>query len=766
MSLKTKLTMLFAAFTLISLVLFGAVIFSQTDKTLEAVRLAQLNDLADLKKDKIETFFNERKTNLKSAQYFLNIRRNLPILISPRLGGRDPNYIKATKELDSQLKPYQTTHGFLDVMLTDRNGRIVYVSDDTQRAEYLSKTLPDRRMVEEGKRNIYFSDVFLEKKMGNTFEMFGIAPIKELNGSFVGELVIEIDMGPIYKFIRYSAGLGETGEALIDRKEGNEVLFLSPLRNDPEAALIKKVPFNERVALAAQKAAGGETGSGITYDYGGTKVLAAWRYIPSLRWGLVTKINAEEALAPISRLKIIVITVGALIILIGVLAAAAIARSIAKPILSLQRGTEIIGSGNFDYKVGTDAKNEVGQLSRLIDSMTENLKRVTASRDELNKEIAERKDAEKNLRESEARFRLMVKSVKDYSIIMLDEAGNVVNWNEGAARIKGYAPEEIIGRHFSCFYTEEDKLSGKPAREINEAAEKGSFEDEGIRVRKDGSQFFATVTITALKNDAGKLQGFSKVTRDITERKKAEEEIRKLNRDLEARVVKRTAELENSNKELEAFAYSVSHDLRTPLRSIEGFSHALLEDYADKLDETGKDHLERVRNATVRMGQIIDDLLKLSRVTRSEMNRKRVNLSAIVKSIAESLHHNHPERNAQFIIVDDLTAYGDERLLTVALENLISNAWKFSEKAIPSVIEFGVTQKDGNRAYFVRDNGAGFDMTYAGKLFSAFQRLHKNEEFPGTGIGLATVKRIISRHGGSVWIEAEQGKGATAFFTL
>ncbi len=766
MSLKTKLTILFAVFTLISLVLFGTIVFSQAGKTLEAVRFSQLNNIADLKKDKIETFFHERNGDLKATQYFLNIKRNLPLLISHLRQGNDSEYIKAVKELDGQLKFFQTDHGYLDVMLTDRQGRIVYASNDAHRAEYMTQLLPDRHVVEEGKKDIYFSDVFLNKGMGNAFEMFGIAPIKDLNGNFIGEVAIEIDMDPIYKFIQDSTGLGETGEALIDRKEGNEVLFLSPLRHDPEAALKKTVSFNAKIALAAQKAALGETGSGITSDYGETEVLAAWRYIPSLRWGLVTKIDAVEAFAPVRRLKVIVIAVGAFMILAGVLAAAAIARSLTKPIQSLQRGTEIIGSGNFDYKVGTVAKDEVGQLSRLIDSMTENLKKVTASRDELNEEIAERKEAEEGLRESEARFRLMVKSVQDYAIVMLDAEGNVVNWNEGAVRIKGYAPEEIIGKHFSCFYTEEDNLSGKPARELNEAAAKGSFEDEGVRVRKDGSRFFANVVITALKDDAGNLKGFSKVTRDITERKKAEEEIRKLNRELEARVVERTAELENSNKELEAFAYSVSHDLRTPLRSIEGFSLALLEDYADKLDDTGKSYLGRVRNATVRMGQLIDDLLKLSRVTRSEMNRERVELSAIVKSIAERLTHNHPDRNAQFIIADSLTVYGDERLLIVALDNLLSNAWKFSEKASPSVIEFGVTRKDGNRTYFVRDNGAGFDMAYAGKLFSPFQRLHRVEEFPGTGIGLATVRRIISRHGGKVWIESEVNKGTTVYFTL
>jgi light-regulated signal transduction histidine kinase (bacteriophytochrome) len=225
-------------------------------------------------------------------------------------------------------------------------------------------------------------------------------------------------------------------------------------------------------------------------------------------------------------------------------------------------------------------------------------------------------------------------------------------------------------------------------------------------------------------------------------------------------------QLESANQELEAFSYSVSHDLRSPLRSIDGFSLALLEDYAGKLDAEGRDHLDRVRGATRRMAQLIDDLLKLSRVTRMEMKRERVNLSVVATQIAGALRNSRPDRTAEFMVADDLIAFGDERLLTVALENLFANAWKFAEKKPQTVIEFGATLLDGKAVYFVRDNGAGFDMAYADKLFSPFQRLHQEAEFSGTGIGLATVKRIVNRHGGRVWIEGEVEKGATVYFTL
>jgi len=226
------------------------------------------------------------------------------------------------------------------------------------------------------------------------------------------------------------------------------------------------------------------------------------------------------------------------------------------------------------------------------------------------------------------------------------------------------------------------------------------------------------------------------------------------------------ADLERKNKELEAFSYSVSHDLRSPLRAIDGFTQALQEDFAHLLPEDGKKYLQRVCAATQRMGELIDDLLSLSRVTRQELRYEQVNLSALANSVAENLQRNAPERDAHFVIAEKLTATGDAQLLRIVLENLLGNAWKYSGNRAGAMIEFGACEHGGARAFFIRDNGAGFDMTYVNKLFGAFQRLHSANEFPGTGIGLATVYRIIDRHGGKVWAEGAVGKGASFYFTL
>ncbi|HEY3307436.1 MAG TPA: PAS domain S-box protein [Desulfuromonadaceae bacterium] len=377
-------------------------------------------------------------------------------------------------------------------------------------------------------------------------------------------------------------------------------------------------------------------------------------------------------------------------------------------------------------------------------------------------DITVRKQFELRLRESEELFRIQVESVKDYAIFMLDTQGNVLNWNAGAEYLKGYRAEEIIGKHFSCFYTEEERNADTPADQLEKTAAEGRIEDIGWRVRKDGSRFWADVIITAVRDEKGKLSGFSKVTRDITERKRAEEEIKSLNNTLAAHA----AELETVNRELETFNYTVAHDLRKPLAVINGYAQVLTEICSDKLDDQCKGYVKETYEGALRMDRLIDALLNFSRVAHAEPKREHVNLCAISEEVASQLKLAEPERHVTFHIPSGIAAEADPDLLRVVLGNLLGNAWKYTSYREEGVIEFGATEIDGKLAYFVRDNGLGFDPAEAEKLFAPFQRLESGKDVGGLGIGLATVDRIITRHGGKVWAEGKPGEGATFYFTV
>jgi PAS domain S-box-containing protein len=303
------------------------------------------------------------------------------------------------------------------------------------------------------------------------------------------------------------------------------------------------------------------------------------------------------------------------------------------------------------------------------------------------------------------------------------------------------------------------------ANDLRVAAEGKSVQYEETAQSADGERTYISVKFPVL-DSTGEPYAVCGISTDITERKRAEDEIRHLNANLELGVRQRTAELENSNKELDAFAYSVSHDLRAPLRSLHGFSDALLEDYADILDDVGKDYLHRLQRNVGRMGRMIDDLLNLSRATRAELERREVDLTAMSHEIVADMRAADPDREVTLTVPDGLTADADPHLLRLAMHNLLANAWKFTAKRPDATIEVGRFERSGETFFFVRDNGVGFDMSYAGKLFDAFQRLHTTSEFEGTGIGLAIVARVVRRHGGRIQAEAEIDHGATFYFNL
>ncbi|HEY3699419.1 MAG TPA: ATP-binding protein [Spongiibacteraceae bacterium] len=466
----------------------------------------------------------------------------------------------------------------------------------------------------------------------------------------------------------------------------------------------------------------------------------------------------------------IVLSVAALALIVSMLFSLWLQARVARPILRITDLARQI-SERRDYSLRAE-KTTDDEIGYLVDAFNELLAQVgqrsaelESTNQQLQQHITERDLAGRALLESERRYRTLVTALT--SVVWLaDVEGNLIDEQLRWGEYTGQTPAQLrLWGWLEAFHSDDREMLKTAWVQARASMQPLKYE---AQLWQAATQTYHYVNIGAvpLYDEGGNLREWIGTADDVDERRRALLEVQRLNAELEQRVGERTAELERANKELEAFSYSVSHDLRTPLRAIDGFSQALLEDYANQLDATGSDYLTRVRAAAQRMGRLIDALLTLARVSRASMSQERVNLSAIAEEIVEELRAAEPARAADVRITSRLSAMSDPYLLRIVLENLLSNAWKYSAKREQALIEFGMRNQDGKPCFFVQDNGAGFDMAYASKLFGAFQRLHDAKEFAGTGVGLATVQRIIHRHGGHIWVDAAVDKGAIFYFTL
>lgn len=473
-------------------------------------------------------------------------------------------------------------------------------------------------------------------------------------------------------------------------------------------------------------------------------------------WYVWVEFPAATVFAPAHRFLSDLLRAGAGVVLLGVLIGWWLSRWITRPLAELTVVAERLSEGDLAARVRTMRPGELGVLAGAFNQMAEAVSesrrtleaRVEARTTELAESVA-------RLTVSETRFRSLAASVSD-GIIIGDASGDITFVNPAGEQMFGYAPGALVGQTISGLIPAQHRAAHTLGLE--------RFVHSGVRraagrvlevsaLHADGGEFPIDLTITGWEQDG--TRAVAAILRDTSVRTALLAEMRQ-----------RTRELEDINKELAAFSYSVSHDLRAPLRGIRGFSQALREEYATQLGGRGLDYLGRVEAAATRMGQLIDDLLELSRVSRTDLQREPMDLTAYADRVIAELHQHAPARRVEFVRPDQLLAVGDPRLLGVVLRNLLDNAWKFTATTAHARIELGARHVDSARRYFVRDNGAGFDMRYADKLYDVFQRLHSEAEFPGTGVGLAIVQRIVHRHGGRVWGEGAVGAGALFEFTL
>lgn len=466
----------------------------------------------------------------------------------------------------------------------------------------------------------------------------------------------------------------------------------------------------------------------------------------------------------------VVVCVMLIALVIAMLLALRLQRQVTGPVQGITSvARQVVEQRNFALRAEKITDDEIGYLAEAFnDLLCEVQTRSTAlevSNRELQAQIHEREQATEALAASERRHRTLLNALT--AVVWTADADGGFDTNQPPWQAyTGQQPEQ----YRALGWLDSIQRSDRPRFEAawsRARAERSELSCE-LQLWHAASQRHRYVRLNAvpLCDERGTLLEWIGTADDIDDNHRAAEQIHQLNADLENRVAVRTAELERANNELEAFSYSVSHDLRTPLRAIDGFSQALLEDYGAQLDDTAQDYLRRVRAGAQRMGRLIDDLLKLARVSRAEINAEVIDLSHIAGEILDELRAGEPERDVSVRMTTGLTAAGDPHLMRIVLENLLNNAWKYTGKRRHAEIEFGMRLQNGQPCFFVQDNGAGFDMTYSGKLFGAFQRLHDNKDYAGTGVGLATVQRIIHRHGGRIWAKAAVDEGAAFYFTL
>jgi len=402
MSIRTKLILLFLAIGLFPALVISVLTFQNYKASLESSHITALQNVAAYKASRIDTCFLDLKNHLEVAQNLYSIKNNLPTLSRLYSRPNDPAYIASKSLLDNQLNKMQVVMGVHDFMLASPQGKVVYASDVPYYNLNFRDALRDiqQKVFENGKNGIYFSDIFPDKEKEGDYAMLISGPAKDLKGHFIGVIIFSVDMDDIYRLVQDVTGMGKSGETLLGKLYGDEVIYLNPLRNDPQAALKRRVKIGDKVGVPMQNAVQGKAGSGEYLDYRGHRVIASWRLIPTVNWGMVAKVDVAEAFAEVSKLRNIVMAIVFGVVALCVVSAFYFARSIAYPINRLSKGAEIIGNGNMDYLVGTSGKDEISGLSRAFDNMTRKLKATTASRDELNNEIKMRKHIEGELRRS------------------------------------------------------------------------------------------------------------------------------------------------------------------------------------------------------------------------------------------------------------------------------------------------------------------------------------------------------------------------------
>ncbi|HSB50208.1 MAG TPA: ATP-binding protein [Nitrosopumilaceae archaeon] len=733
-----------------AILVMGFVSFENAKDNLQDEIILKLQNIAEQKEIKINEIYSSIQSDIKILQNDYVIKPTIQMFTVHKNNPTNDEVIFSKMILDEKFGSFLDNKIiFRDVFLLDKHGEVVYeklnqVKDESSISDFQYL----ETMFENSKLDQYVSPIVKEN---DYYVMYFGAPIFDLDENFAGVIVLEVDVNMIFTLIQDPTGLGKTGEAMIGTKNGNQAVFLSPLKHDPDAALNRKVNFSDKIAIPLQQAVQGISGSGFSIDYGGEPIFAVWKYIPSLDWGLVVKIDSSEVLAPIYELQTIGIIITASFAIVITLVTIVASSKISKPILKLRDAMTQIEKGNYDIKIEPKGHDEIYDLMRSAKKMVETMKQKQVLNEGIMAEISRQKDELADF----------IKALNESSIVTITDKNGIITFvNDKTNEITKYSKAELIGKTHQLLNSgHHPDIFFKGLRQV---ISNGYVWHGDIKCKaKDGNYYWIRKTIVPFLGKDGKPERFIHVSADITSQKLAEEKLQKA-----------LTEIGKIDRLKEEFSTMISHELKTPLTPIKGYCEILKEKgIIGTLNHEQENAVEEINRNAVRLERLVSDILDAQKLDMGKMsfNKRVFSLDDFMDEVKNDLSSFMASKDIQFSVKNfaNIKLESDPERLRQVIDNLAKNAVDFVPRK-NGKIEIGSIRDDHNVIFYVKDNGIGISPEDQQNLFKKFYQVDTSHtrKHGGTGLGLVVCKGIVERLDGKIFVKSNKGIGTTFYFTV